>query len=302
MSLLHFFSPKKKAVNYWISVFVFLGMLVGFAAYSSAKTKTLMIRPFRIIFADRQRLVKVSIANPTDETISYSVAIVTMRKGNDGKLRQVKEETDEEKRVREMIRFSPRRAIIEPGKRQIVKLMVRKPKDLPVGEYRTRLKISPLDSPKPATTEMHSLLGQGGSNISMDFIISSTFPVFIQHGDVQPEVTPQRIRFKEFAASPSGIAAEVTLARKGIGSGFGNISLWYLGEGTPPRRIGRASKLTLYAPYPETTLTVPLKDISSEELTTGKIRVEFQSHYDGGTKKNQKKQPASAKEISLPLE
>ncbi len=287
---------ENKGVRHFSYLFILLSLLLNQPETVSAKTKILMLSPVRIIFTDRQRVANVKISNPTDEAITYAISLITMRKNQEGKLQLVELETEEEKMTREMIRYSPRRATIQPGERQVVKLMVRKPKDLPVGEYQTRLQISPLQTLLPNSQEEESK-----EKFVIDVLVSSSFPVIIQHGNLSSTVTPQNISIKTFPGTPSGMAAEITLNKTGSGSAFGNVFLYYTTNNKDTlRKIGQALDLAIYLPQNKQTATIPLKDITAQELLSGTIRVTFQPSI-GRVVKRAKKSKKSFKDFVLPL-
>jgi P pilus assembly chaperone PapD len=248
-----------------------------------AATKSLMLSPVRVIFTDRQRSADVHVINPSQESITYAISTVTMRKDAKGDLREVTNETEAERTIKNMIRFSPRRATIEPGKRQVVKLMVNKPNDLPPGEYQIRLRLSPQpNAPKTAETNLPQ---HGGSRIALELIVDSTFPIIIQHGGIAAEVTPVALSVKQTAESPSGIAAEVKLSRSGNASAFGNVRLQYIPTNDPKaiREIGQAQGMAIYLPEAERAISIPLANISRQELGAGAIRVSYMSSTGSNT-------------------
>jgi hypothetical protein len=246
------------------------------AMNATAATKMLLLNPARAIFTDRTRSVEVHVGNIAKEPISYAVDVVTMRKDKNGDLREVSSESPEEAAVRNMIRFSPRRATIEPGKRQVVKLMVRKPADLAPGEYQTRLRFTPLPSEQavaaatPAATEK--------ATVDLNLLVTSTIPIIIQNGDVRSELTPVSLTLKELPGAKTTLAADVAFARSGSASAFGNVTLQFIPAGATKtaRTIGQAQGLAVYLPDKERTLTVPLTGVTRQELGAGTIRVTFQ--------------------------
>jgi len=260
----------------------FFLLLTGFADATFGATKMLLFSPARVIFTERERSIDVHVNNIAETPITYAIAIVTMRKDAQGTLRQVQAETEEERLVKSMIRYSPRRATIEPGKRQIIKLMVQKPANLPPGEYQTRLSISPLpDSNKP--TQQTNISKEGKSSFNIETIVTSTLPVVIQHG-VAADVTPIALAVKD---SSNGLTAEVKLGRSGNASAFGNVRLFYASAQNPQasRGIGSLMGFTLYLPDKERAITIPLTGISRKELSGGTIRVEFEPDTGAGAKK-----------------
>ncbi len=260
-----------------------------------ASTKMLMLNPVRAIFTDRQRSVKVNVSNPTGEPITYTVSLVTMRKDQRGKLYTVEKEaeTEGEKLVKSMIRFSPRRTTIATGQRQVVRLMTRKPKELPPGEYQTRLRFTPLRLGK---NNLDVQMGTGDLSetaVDLDLIVASTIPLIIQHGGLESDISPKSISLKKSPKYPAELAADVVFSRSGDCSAFGNVFLKYIPVDDPKaiREIGRSQGLAIYLPDTEKTLTVLLKEISPQELTSGTIQVEFRPHLGVVNKRRRSAKP-----------
>ncbi len=283
-------SPRKQKLFLKSMPMVLVCLLLAqFPGAAQAATKMLMINPVRMIFTDRQRSITANVINTSQESITYKLSLVTMRKGANGKLYKPETETEEEQMVKKMIRFAPRRATIEAGKRQVVKLMVRKPRELPRGEYQTRLRLTPLSSDKSSSAKVDNS-ERTGTAIDLDIIVESTFPIIIQHGGLTADVAPQAIAVKDFPQAPAGIAAVVSFSRSGDGSAFGNVFLRFIPNDRPgdSREIGRSQGLAIYLPDTEKTVTIPLTGISRQELSTGTVRVEYQPGTGIVTRRKQK--------------
>ncbi len=249
---------------------------------SQAATKALLLNPTRVVFVDRYRSTKITVGNSYDFSMQYEISLMTMRRGQDGRLYEPEVESAEERFVKEMIRFSPRRAVIEAKTRQLVKLMVRKPKNLPKGEYQTRLKITPLGEKNkeeiPAPSD-----GQGKPKIQLDVIVSVSIPLIIQHGDVHARVKPLELSLLEDQQLPSGLTAAVKLGRSGDCSAFGDVVLYHAppGKKGKGKEIGRSKEIAVYLQEDSKDVTIPLVSDNQKELASGTIRVEFQSVIPG---------------------
>jgi len=272
---------KKLSILLLVSV---ASILLPALCYGSGSI--LMFNPVRIAFDDQHRSAKVTISNPTDQATPYTLSLVTLRRGADGKLVEPETETEREKLSRQLIRFSPRRSIIEPGTRQVVKLMVRKPRDLPVGEYQTRLKVTPLPLPENMKKEQPN----NGGRFQVSMIVGATIPVIVQHGIVPPKVIPLSVDIDEHEQAKSGLAAKVTLSRKGEGSAFGDVLIYHIpaGSKTEQKLIGQARGVAIYLPTTERLATVLLKNVSRAELTSGTIKVEFHPNLPGQKQRKKK--------------
>lgn len=296
----NFHLRKRSSFPFFLPTVLCVLAVLALVETSSAATKSLLLTPIRAVFTDRQRSVDIRVSNTGEEPITYVISLVTMRKDKNGQLREVETETEEEKFVKSMVRFSPRRATIEPGTRQVVKLMVRKPQDLPPGEYQTRLSFSPqADSPQKTSSEA-ALTADKKSSFNIDFLVQSTIPVIIQNGDIAPEVTPLAFSLQQQTKNLEGLAADVKFSRTGKGSAFGNVRIDFIPAKNPKdvRKIGYAEGMTIYAPESEQSLTIPLNGVSRQELASGSVRVSFQPSTGSGDKQ-QKATPGNIKDFPV---
>ena len=251
---------------------ILLSLLAG--TIVSASPKMLMFHPTRLIFTDRQRAIAVNVINRYDEPITYSIAVVNLEKGEDGEFHEI--DGDEKEMVSSMIRFSPRRATITPHERQVIKLMVRKPKSLPAGEYRTYLKLQP--HPTQSTQQPVVSEAKGTQQIALEVLVSSFLPIIIQHEIPIGEVTPQAIQLRQNSDTDSEPAVEVTLSRRGEGSAFGDLTLEFIPPDKPKEMVtlGKVQGMAFYAPDTSKKQTVLIsKDIPCEQLKQGKIKISW---------------------------
>lgn len=261
--------------SFWGILFCCLAT-VGMSLPAAAATRMLLINPTRVIFSEATRAVEVHVGNVGKESVAYTIDLVTMRRDKDGNLREVEQESEEERLVREMIRFAPRRATIEPGKRQVVKLMVRTPADLPAGEYQTRLRFTPQSSTPQALAAAKDG-ATSKTSIQLNVLVASTIPVIIQHGIAAGEATPVALTVKPYGQGGAELAAEVQFTRSGVGSAFGDatVSLLPAGAAQQAKVIGQATGIALYAPDKGQTVRIPLQGINRAALAGGKLRVSF---------------------------
>lgn len=118
-----------------------------------AYDKNILIVPTRVIFEGKTRSAVVKLINPNNSPKTFEVSIAAVRMDETGKKGYVDSPNEAERLAIDMIRYSPRRVTIGPNVWQTVRLMVRKPKDLPPGEYRTQLRVIPVLEKEEKTNE-----------------------------------------------------------------------------------------------------------------------------------------------------
>lgn len=294
------FSELKSCRLHLISAMFLCFLFLGCIGTAKAATQHLMCSPLRLIFTERQRAITAHVINQGDKTITYSIALITLRKAADGRMYEPKDKTPEELMIKKLIRFSPRRATIGPRQSQIVKLMVRKPKDLSPGEYRIFIQLHP--HPSTERTRKRVAGVESGMGVNVELTVDSNFPVIIQHQVPMGTVSPSSAQLHTSLNRQDVPKLELTLTREGKASAFGNIFLDYIApeKSAQPVEIGRVIDMALYAPEKRKVLTVPLKtDIPVQQLKRGKIRVSFQPSTGKTKRRHKAAGQVVSKEFSL---
>ncbi len=278
------------------SVAPFLALLCLLLIFPVKEAKAgqshLMLNPIRLIFNGRDRTAQLSVINPGEEEVRYGISVVPLRKKENGEWVLPKDTSPEDKKISNMIRYSPRRAKIPPKTEQVVRFMLRKPANLQTGEYRARIILSPMPEKK------EEISASDGFSVSIGFRVQSSFPLIIQHNIDFPTVTPISIALPNGADGLPQKMVEVEYQRQGKYSSFGDVTLLYnskkLGSGW--REIGRAKGLAIYSPKTRKKISIALHDISKKELQNGLLRLEYRRN--NGREKS-KKTPDSVRDFRL---
>jgi len=232
-----------------------------------AYDKNILIAPTRVVFEGKTRSTVVKLINPNNKPMTYNVRIVSLRMNESGKKEYVDSPNEEELLAQNMIRFSPRRVTIGPNVWQTVRVMVRKPKDLPPGEYRTQLRIVPIPDKEP-TKEASN---QNKLSINIKYAFSISIPIIVRHGEGDMTIisnTPTLIKKEE------NYFLETNLERTGPFSAYFDIDAFFTPSGKSERlEIGSCKGMTIYAKNPNLFVHVPVKN--KDLLTQGKIEIEI---------------------------
>ena len=170
-------NAQKKSIIYNILPFMALGLLtISFVPQAWAT----FIAPKRVIIEDKQRTAAITLHNGSDKTLAYRFSWEHRAQTTDGKSVLLKEgETmPGYSPVESMIQFSPRQVILKPQQNQKVRILVKRPADLPDGEYRSHLliKTEALDKPENDAT------GQQGLTGVLKINTSASIPVMLRQG------------------------------------------------------------------------------------------------------------------------
>ena len=138
---------RKKIFTFW-AIFV-IGLLLIPMETAQAD---LTITPWRIVFQPRDRSATVELLNTSDKTHTYRLGWMILKATTEGKYRLVpatRESDNDPYSVPNMVIFSPRQVTIEPHGDQVIRLSLRRPADLPLGEYRAHMTITQLAEKTP---------------------------------------------------------------------------------------------------------------------------------------------------------
>lgn len=233
------------------------GLVIGFTGLLILPhaAQALRVTMKRVIFEGPVRTELLTIVNNTAEEQAYRLGWRTMRMTEDSTLGYVKEGDSLEglKPAEDMIRYSPRRVVLPPGSSQQVRLMLRRPKDLPDGEYRSHFWIQPEAAAQkfaPAKNEA----AKDKPVIQIKMLTGMTVPVFVRSGNLTASAS---ITDAKAAPGKGGMDVSFTLNREGNRSIYGDFTFTCNGKQAKEVKgiavyteiTKRAMKFTV--PYPE---------------------------------------------------
>ena len=121
----------------------------------------LMVAPTRLVMGAGERSTELTLVNKGNEQTAFRIAVENSRMRRDDALETAETPRTGEMFAADMIRFAPRRVILEPGGRQTIRVSVDTPAGLAPGEYRSHLRLmsaptsagQKLDKPDDDVTE-----------------------------------------------------------------------------------------------------------------------------------------------------
>lgn len=171
---------------FWVCA-VLLGMHVSYAQAS------LLITPTHIKFDERDRVKEVILLNSGSQTRTYKIEWIEQIQNNNGSYRKPNEsELVSFPKASDFLRVSPRRVRLEPGEKQIVKLLLRRTSDMSSNEYRSHLSFIALP---PERAEKAGPVN--GVSLQMDMLLNYTIPVLVATtSNEKPSVSIEEVTFQ----------------------------------------------------------------------------------------------------------
>ncbi len=258
--------PLGSSLCLFISLFAFMLPSVANAAAS------LLVTPSRIVFDDRTRTAQVTLMNQGDETGEYRINFIRQKMTENGQFEAVK--ADEEGMYSDtLVRYSPRQVSLPPGQAQVIRLMLRKPRNLPEGEYRSHMLFQTL--PKPESSSLGKVTNSDGEGIRVEItpLVGISIPVIVRHGNLSSEVALHNARIVTTNAG-STFQLELDMHRSGNQSVYGDFRAIFIpNDGTEPKTLGLVNGIAVYTPNTLRRFSLPLRIPQGLEIENGKVRI-----------------------------
>jgi hypothetical protein len=260
----------------FIILFFSLGATAGLWSQSAGSNEVegfnfgdITVTPTRILFEGQARTAAVSLINQSDKTLTYSLHFVNYRMLESGKLQLISDPGPGEMSADTMIRFTPRRFILEPKKSQTVRLQVLKPPGLVDGEYRSHLVFQVVPD-TPNDTEQSPEQEEDVLSIKLTPVYGVSIPVIVRQGATWAKASISNM-VVEYGPENTAPQTKFELNREGNQSVYGNIEVEY----TPPDRkaiiVGKLKGIAVYTPNGKRLVSVPLSLPDGVSLQKGGI-------------------------------
>ncbi|WP_366655883.1 fimbria/pilus periplasmic chaperone [Fodinicurvata sp. EGI_FJ10296] len=125
----------------------------------------LAVAPTRLAIDPNERGAELRLQNRSATEATYRITLTQVQPGPGGH------------RADEMIRFSPRQVTVAGNGNQTVRVAVRRPADLPPGEYAARIRFEAIPTGNP--TQAFESAGDDGISIQLEAIYAVTLSVVI---------------------------------------------------------------------------------------------------------------------------
>ncbi len=239
------------------------------------------VSPTRIVLAGRTRTAEVTLLNRGTQPAIYRISVVNMRMTETGKFERIEKTESDQKFADKLIRYAPRQVSLDPGAMQTVRIMVRKPSDLPPGEYRSHLYFRAVPPPGTGLSVAHADSGQG-VQVNLIVIPGVTIPVIVRHGALSARATLSDINVTGLDA-PEGPKLSLRINRQGDQSLFGDLTAaFFATDGAKEQIVTRTNKLAVYTPNTSRLLVLPLRLPDGASLSGGRLHILYRARPEEG--------------------
>lgn len=267
----------KQLMHYTLSALIALTLILGTSLSASAKQAQLLLLPTRIVLEKNDRFVTITVKNRGDATGSYRIAVEDMLMPENGPIRELKSGETDPYSAKDMIRISPRQMTLAPEESQNIRLMVRKPRDLADGEYRSHLRVTLVND----NVEEDEKSDQPKDNfvIAVKPRLSLVIPVIIRHGKTDYSVNIEQLNLHK-TSQPT---LDIGFTRTGNRSSMGDIRVIYIKPDGKEAVLKELPGVAIYRSVANRQLSIPLEMPKGVSLGSGKIRVTYTTQKEEGS-------------------
>lgn len=238
-----------------IIIFTILTLVLS-PNYIYSWQKNVVVSPLRVVMDEKENSFSVKIINPSKTKTTYRISLISMKADEFGRVAEDKNSNEALK----IIKFSPKKITLPPNGIQTIRLMARKKADLPPGEYRAHLKVSPL----PPPPEKKEIKKSSSINIQLNLLINTTIPVIFRNKASYCSIEVKTAELKNDSCI-------VALDRQGPSSALVNINIFRAGDN---KLIGSRKRVAFYTP--NNKLVMPVK-IDSQINTGEKVYIQIEN-------------------------
>ncbi|MDE2337401.1 MAG: hypothetical protein KGL10_08820 [Alphaproteobacteria bacterium] len=264
-----------------LAVLVLSALLLLPRAALPAAMGNLTITPWRIVFGARDRSGAVTLLNTSNQAATYRIGWMLTQATAQGKYVQIPYDREKDKNpfsVPNMIIYSPRQVTIEPHGYQLIRLALRRPSNLPFGEYRAHMTFIRMAHQTPPSRDPNA------KNISMELNVNFGFsiPVIVRQG--VDENLKVELQNPKLVAQGNYSALEIDLTRvAGTFSSYGTIEAYWTPPGGKEKKVGELTNVALYPELKTRHLKVPLF-FADGRIAGGAMRVVYVGKLDAAGK------------------
>ena len=257
---------RNKFIKY-LSLGLALALTWGMSMQTEAK---LLLMPTYAVFEDRERTQDITIVNTSDETSIYRMGWLHYKQKPDGTYDRLSHPLNENFSPEDMVIFSPRQVTLPPKARQRIRMSLRRPPDLPDGEYRGHLKLQNIGEAdaRARTQASKGVTTEVGVNIGF------AMPVIVRQGAYDAKASILNPSFKPPPSeSDPRPRLSVTLTRSGTHGTMGRLLAYWAAPGKEERQIGVLNNVNIFPDIDQRTANIPLTE---NNVNAGRLRIVYE--------------------------
>lgn len=258
-----------------------IGVLLVLGLVWEQAHAALTVTPTRAVFENNTRSMEIKLTNDSDKQTTYRISFKNLHMTEEGRFEEVDSDKTEGMYANKMVRFSPRQITLAAGASQSVRLLVRKPKGLTDGEYRSHLLFQ--EVPDAAGLDLNNILStqqNDGVGAVLVPISGITIPVIVRQGKLSAEAKLTDLGFKNGDKENPPIV-EFNMHRSGNKSVHGDLEVTHFAPGISEGVVvGLAQGTSVLAPTSKREAAMQLDVPPGHKLKGGRLAVVYREAGD----------------------
>ncbi len=247
----------------------FMFLMTFLALAPTAMAQDLLLAPYRVVFDGGSRSQEIALINRGSKTGTYRIEFVNMILNDKQELVESDSVAMGEKSAKDMVRASVRQVELDAGETQMIRIALRKPVDLPVGEYRTHLKVTSLPQVEPPRLDE---LKPNEVSVKLMPAFGMTIPVLVRQGRPAANATAVKAAIRNIDEDGSG-QFDIDIKRQGDRSLFVDIDVATAPSKGKGAWVMTARGVSIYAPYSNRLFSFQATKAQIDMIKSNKYKV-----------------------------
>lgn len=240
--------------------------------FSTASYAGLLITPLQVVIEGRERSANIVLVNTGAREVTYRMGWEQLIQVQD-KGGYILDDDEEATHLQDFAVFTPRQITLQPKEKQTIRVAIRRPAELPDGEYKSHLKFRIIDDGE-STVSFGAAEPQGSEvRLGARVLASYSIPIVYRVGVQDVNIS---IFDPSFSINPrSGkMLIELPVGRSGLHGVIGVVEAYHTPNGGSEMLISTLGNSSL---YPEVTRRQLKMATSLNGLSPGNLRIVFKT-------------------------
>lgn len=253
--------------------FVFNVLLVfACLAFPAASYASLLITPLQVVIEGRERSANIVLVNTSQYEVTYRMMWQQLVQVQD-KGGYVVDTDAEATHLQDIAVFTPRQITLKPREKQTIRVAIRRPADLPDGEYKSHLRFRIIDDGKSQVDFQSNEPDSSEVRVGARVLASYSIPVVYRKGERDVSIS---IMDPSFQINPKTgkMMMELPVERSGTQGVIGVVEAYHKPNGGSEELISTLGNSSL---YPEITRRIFKLVTNLSGLAPGVMRIVFKT-------------------------
>jgi hypothetical protein len=230
------------------------------------------------MFDGHKQKAEINLINIGTDTSTYSISFRQYYMTEQGNLNLIEKNDTSKMFADQFLRIFPRQVTLAPQESQVVRLQLRRTKNITPGEYRSHLWFRSEKNYEALGSEETPLLDSNQLSVTVFAIFGMTIPVIIREGVVSVSTNLSDLKYE---IPPDSIPTlKLAINRTGNISGYGNLIVEYFPAEGKSYIVGAVNGIGVYTNLIKRYVSIKLNKIPGMILKNGKLKVIYTSPDD----------------------